>query len=261
MPLIYRNAGAWGPGKAARLTSLEADGNIHDLDGRVRSLEENPPEAVGIDHFGVSGNALTVHLTDGSIQGPFTLPSAQWRWAGEWQPLTAYYVLDLVAQGGSIYLVQHNHISDAIFAPDAEDVLGFRYARLIAPPEQPYDVGMFHAGAVLGAEFVLLQHVATRSFVIPAGFAESTAYLLKPVSAEDISLAIHKNADLIGHLEFNVDENVLSDGGQLGSFVGLTPPTEIQFARTDRLCIFSPNVADATASGLSITFAARTGTI
>ena len=120
---------------------------------------------------------------------------------------------------------------------------------------------MFHAGVIPGAEFVLLQHVATRSFVIPTGFAESTAYLLKPVSTENIALAIHRNADLIGHLEFSVDENVIGDGGQLGSFVGLTPPAEIQFARTDRLRIFSPSVVDATAFGLSITFAARTGTI
>ena len=43
MPLIYRNAGAWGPGKGARLTSLEADGNVYDLDSRVLNLELNPP--------------------------------------------------------------------------------------------------------------------------------------------------------------------------------------------------------------------------
>jgi len=261
MPLIYRNAGAWGPGKGARLTSLEADGNVHDLDGRVRNLEDNPPEGIGIDHFSVSGNALTIFLSNGSTHGPFSLPSASWRWAGEWQPLTLYYTLDLVAQGGSIYLVQHNHTSDATFAADAEDIDGFRYARLLSPPDQPYDVGMFHAGGIPGDESVLLQHVATRSFVVPIGFADSTAYLLNPVSTENIVLAIYKNADLIGNLEFNIDENVLGDGGQLGSFVGLAPPAEVQFSRTDRLSIFAPDVADATASGLSITFAARAGTI
>jgi len=193
--------------------------------------------------------------------GPFTLPSAQWRWAGEWQPLTLYYTLDLVAQGGSVYLVQHNHTSDAAFTADAEDTAGFLYARLIAPPDQPYDVGMFHAGAIPGDESVLLQHVATRSFVLPIGFADSTAFLLNPVSTDNISLTIYKNAELIGHLEFNIDENVLGDGGQLGSFVGSTPAAEVQFSRTDRLSIFAPDIVDATASGLSITFAARAGTI
>ena len=64
MPLIFRNAGAWGAGKGARLTSLEADGNVYDLDSRLLGLENNPPAAVSIDHFTVSGNALTIYLTN-----------------------------------------------------------------------------------------------------------------------------------------------------------------------------------------------------
>jgi len=244
MPLIYRNAGAWGPGKGARLTSLEADGNVYDLDSRLRNVELNPPAAVSIDHFGVSGNALTIFLTNGATQGPFTLPSAQWRWAGEWQALATYYALDVITYAGSVYLVRHNHTSDATFAADAEDATGFRYA---AP--------------IPGDQSVLLQHVATRSFVLPVGFADSTAYLLNPVSTENISLAIQKNADLIGHIEFNIGENPVTDGGQLGTFVSVSPPAEIQFSRTDRLTVLAPDVADATASALSITVAARTGII
>ena len=262
MALIYRNAGPWGPGKGARLTSLEADGNVLDLDSRIRNLEDNPPEAIGIDHFSVSGNALTIYLSNGSTHGPFTLPSASWRWAGEWQPLTLYYALDLVAQGGSIYLVQHNHTSDAAFAADAEDIEGFRYARLLAPPDQPYDVGMFHASIVPGGGNLLLQHVATRSFVLPIGFADSTAFLLTPVDSDSIALPIHKNAELIGHIEFNVGEGSVGAGeGQLGTFVGVAPAAEVQFNRTDRLTVFAPNVTDGIAADLSITFAARTGTI
>lgn len=261
MALIYRNAGAWGAGKGARLTSLEADGNVYDLDSRVQNLELNPPAAVSVDHFSISGNALTIFLTNGASQGPFTLPSAQWHWAGEWQPLTAYYALDVIAYGGRIYLVQHDHLSDATFAPDAEDGTGFRYGLLLAPADQPYDVSMFHAAQIPGDQSVLLQHVATRSFVLPVGFAESTAYLLEPVSTENISLAIQKNADLIGHIEFNIGENPVTDGGQLGTFVSVSPPAEVQFNRTDRLTVFGPDVADATAAELSITFAARAGTI
>ena len=262
MPLVYRNAGAWGAGKGARLTSLEADGNVYNLDGRVQSLEQNPPLAVGIDHFSVSGNALTIVLTDGSNHGPYTLPSAQWRWAGEWQPLTNYYVLDLIGYAGSIYLVQHNHVSAAAFAPDAEDVQGYRYARLIAPTDQPYDVGMYHPAAVPGDGSVLLQHVATRSFVLPVGFADSTAYLLTPVSTDSIALPVQKNGIEIGHIEFNLGEGVVDDDdGQLGTFVGIAPAAEVQFTRTDRLTILAPDIADDDAAGLSITFAGRAGTI
>jgi len=262
MPLIYRNAGPWGPGKGARLTSLEADGNVYDLDSRLRNVELNPPAAVSIDHFGVSSNALTVFLTNGATQGPFTLPSAQWRWAGEWQPLTTYYALDVIGYAGSVYLVQHNHTSDIAFAADAEDATGFRYALLIAPPDQPYDVGMFHGSALQGNGSVLLQHVATRSFVLPTGFAGSTAFLLTPVSTDNLSLPIHKNSELIGHIEFNISEGIVGDNeGQLGTFVGITSAAEVQFERTDRLAVLAPDVVDGSASNLSITFAARTGTI
>ena len=262
MPLIYRNAGVWGAGKGARLTSLEADGNVYDLDVRVQSLELNPPLAIGIDHFTVAGNALTIYLTDGSSHGPFTLPSAQWRWAGEWQPLTQFYALDLIGYAGSIYLVRHPHVSAAVFAADAEDVEGFRYVRLIAPADQPYDVGMYHPATIPDDGSVLLQHVATRPFVLPLGFAESTAYLGAPVSTENIALSIFKNADVIGTIEFNIDEGLIADeGGQLGTFVGATPAPQVQFLRTDRLSIKAPDLSDDTAAGLSVTFAGRAGTI
>jgi hypothetical protein len=262
MPLIYRNNGAWGSGKGARLTSVEADENVYNLDGRLQELELNPPLGIGIDHFSVSGNALTVHLSDGSAHGPFTLPSAQWRWAGEWQPLSQYYALDLIGFAGSIYLVRHPHASAAVFAPDAEDVEGFRYVSLIAPADQPYDVGMYHPATIPGDGSVLLQHVATRPFVLPLGFAESTAYLLAPVSTDNIALSICKNADVIGTIEFNIDEGLIPDeGGQLGTFVGVTPAAQVQFLRTDRLSITAPDLSDATAEGLSVTFAGRAGTV
>src|SRR6185503_14664436 len=100
-------------------------------------------------------------------------------------------------------------------------------------------------GPIPGDQSVLLQHVATRSFVLPAGFAQSTAYLLDAVSTESISLPIRKNADVIGHLEFNLDENPVADGGQLGTFASLSPAAEIQLDRTDRLAVLAPDVADA----------------
>ena len=121
---------------------------------------------------------------------------------------------------------------------------------------------MFHPATVPGDGSLLLQHVATRSFVLPIGFAESTAYLLAPVGTESIVLPVQKNGVLIGHIEFNLGEGAVSgDGGQLGTFVGVTPAAEVQFVRTDRLTIWAPDTADDTAAGLSITFAGRAGTI
>ena len=268
MALIFRNTGPWGPGKLARLTSLEVDGNMADLDGRVQALEDNPPEALSIDHFTVAGNLLTVHMSDGSTQGPFTLPAAQWRWLGEWQPATQYYGLDVLAHGGSVYLVQHDHMSAGAFDAAAEGTDGFFYALLLAPFEQPYDVGMFYAGALPGDGSTLLSHAATRPFVLGDTFADSVAYLAVAVSTENLSLPVQQNGIDVGAIEFTIGENVDADGGQLGSFVGLSPspspspsPPGIHFARTDRLTVLAADVADATAAGLSVTFAGRQGLI
>ena len=120
---------------------------------------------------------------------------------------------------------------------------------------------MFHASIVPGGGSLLLQHVATRSFVLPVGFEASTAFLLTPVDTDSIALPIHKNGGLIGHIEFNVGEGIVGAAeGQLGTFVGESA-AEVQFERTDRLTVLAPDVADGIAADLSITFAARTGTI
>ena len=70
---------------------------------------------------------------------------------------------------------------------------------------------------------------------------------------------------LIGHLEFEPGENTTSDGGQFGTFLPLTPAPDIQFDHGDRFKVVAPELdaatPDATAAGLSITIAARTGTI
>ena len=76
---------------------------------------------------------------------------------------------------------------------------------------------------------------------------------------------LYKNDDLIGHLEFEPGSNTTSDGGQFGTFVPLTPPDDIQFDHGDRFKVFAPELdpptPDDTAAGLSVTIAARTGTI
>ncbi|MEY9829824.1 hypothetical protein ABIA25_001639 [Sinorhizobium fredii] len=74
MPIIYRTAGAWGAGKGSNLTPTEVDENFHDLDERVDALETDPPSPVEISNITQAGNTITVHMSDGSTFGPFTLP-------------------------------------------------------------------------------------------------------------------------------------------------------------------------------------------
>jgi hypothetical protein len=111
----------------------------------------------------------------------------------------------------------------------------------------------------------LLQHVAARSFVVPGDFLQSVAFLKVAATRETITLELHKSDDLIGHLEFEPGVDTTSDGGQFGTFIPLTPPDDIQFDHGDRFKVFAPELdpptPDDTAAGLSVTIAARTGTI
>ena len=163
---------------------------------------------------------------------------------------------------GAIYLVQHNHTSEGSFDPSAEDPDGFLYALLLEAPQQPYDVGMYFGDNLPNDESVILQHVATRDFVITTDFGQSVAFLATAVTLEDLTLSIYKNDELIGTLIFEIGVDVVSPGaGQFGTFAAASPTAEMAFSRTDRLIVTAPAAAYDTPAGLSITFAGRTGTI
>ena len=109
---------------------------------------------------------------------------------------------------------------------------------------------------------MLLQHVATRSFVLPIGFEASTAFLLTPVDTDSIALPIHKNGELIGHIEFNVGEGMRRGWRGPARHVCRGDACGRGPVRAHRSAdVLAPDVADGIASDLSITFAARTGTI
>src|SRR4029078_13260120 len=99
MAIVYRtNDGArWGAGKGSNLAPAEEDVNFWEVVQRLVSLETNPPSAVRIDEITVAGNQMTVHLTDGSTRGPFTLPTAQWRWTGARRAGTVFFRHDILS--------------------------------------------------------------------------------------------------------------------------------------------------------------------
>ena len=105
--------------KGSPLTSDEGDANIRTLRDMVQDLIDNPPTAVSVSNITVSGNQMTVWLSDGSSMGPFALPVAVFSWRGEWLPSTGYFELDIVTNDDSIYMVMYNHTSGLEFDPDA----------------------------------------------------------------------------------------------------------------------------------------------
>jgi hypothetical protein len=258
MAVIYRNAGSWGSGKGARLTSLEVDENFYDHELRIADMEANPPSAVSIASIDVTGNQMTINLTDSSRLGPFTIPTSQWTWKGEWSASTLYGKFDVLSNEGSIYLVLVAHTSESTFAPDAENEDGFYYALLIEVPSQPYDIGLYYGDVIPNDGRIILQHIATRDFVIGPDFGVSSAFLTDQVTEGDLVLDVYRNETMLGTVTFEIGENIESSGdGQFGVFAQLSPAGDMEFSRLDRLTFRAPTSAYNDPAGLSLTIAAR----
>ncbi len=104
---------------------------------------------------------------------------------------------------------------------------------------------MYYGDTIPDDGRVILQHCATRDFVIAADFGISTAFLENAVTEDDLVLDIFKNGTQIGTLTFALGENLESPGdGQFGTFAQLSPPGDMEFTRTDRLTIRAPVTPD-----------------
>jgi hypothetical protein len=275
MGMTFRTVGAWGSGKGADLVAAEVDENFWELMQRLTALETNAPAAVSIDTIEVNANQMTIHLTDGSTQGPFTLPTSEWHWTGAWRTNTVYFVNDLFSFDGAIYQVLVAHTSDATsFDPNALSGSGYVYNLLLDRPTQPYDCSMFFNYAIPVDGQLLLQHTAVRDFVIPGDFHLSKAFMRVAPTDQILIFEIRKvdNAfeteTVIGTVTFDPADtaNQTFDGGQFGVVAGLgSPVDDVQFTAGDRLNVYSPavspDVQDSTAIGLSLTIAAETGTV
>jgi hypothetical protein len=131
--LLYRTAGAWGPGVGANLTPAQVDANFYDISTRVQFLELHPPEPVLITSFTTNGDQIFIHMSDGTINGPVTLPVVRWNSRGAWTPSTVYFQDDIViGPDSAVYLVKRNHTSSASsFDPYANDGAGHDYYSLL----------------------------------------------------------------------------------------------------------------------------------
>lgn len=258
MAIVYRTNGVWGAGQGSDLSAPQIDENFHTLHLRVEDLENNPPVAVSIDHFTVEGTLLTITMTDGSEQGPFVLPVAQWRWTGPWQAVTQYFVGDIVEESGNTYFVRVQHISEATFDPTLTTVDGLVYQLILAKAQQPYDLGMYFNDRVPGGTDLLMIHAAVRDFSIPVNFEGSVAFLNTATSSSAIVLPVYKNAgEIIGTITFTPGQN-LEGFGQFGVFLSTDLDNPAEFESGDRLSIGQPYEDDVSASHLAVTIVCTT---
>ena len=142
--IIYRTSGPWGAGTGANLFAAQVDGNFHDVATRVKFLELNPKEPIQITSFDTLGGSLYIHMLDGSVQGPLTLPAIRWNFRGVWQVSTVYSVDDVVVGPDSaVYIVTLAHTSSAsTFDAGANDGLAHDYySKLLSAPAATLPTG------------------------------------------------------------------------------------------------------------------------
>jgi len=157
MAYTFRTSGPWGPGIGMDLTPTQVDQNFYQA---IQDIQAKAAQGVGISNFVVTGNQMTVVLTDHTLLGPYTLPMAQISFRGEWVPNTDYYAGNVITHAGSTYMVEVNHTSAATFDPGANDGAGNDFYGL------------------------LLQNPAC---TIPAG--GPTGYFLRKATSADYSVA------------------------------------------------------------------------
>lgn len=251
MAISYRTNGAWGSGIGTNLTAVQVDENFYTLHLRVLDIEENPPEAVGIDHFVIEGALLTIVMTDASEHGPFVLPMGQWRWTGEWAPSTTYFLGDLLTESGNLYFVRQQHISDLTFDPDLFTVDGAVYVLVLPRAIFLLELSFYEKDVIGEGEGIIWQFVASRDFTIPALFAAAQAYLRVATLENSITLPIFLNASVIGQISFLLGITTDVQGGQYGTYSS-TSDDAIEVVAGDIIAIGQPYDADIAAAGLTV---------
>jgi len=147
MTISYVTSGPWGAGTGAFLPAATIDNNFWSLQTSINTLQSDMSTAVvSISAISVTGNQMYITLTNGAVQGPFTLPTGTWHWRGPWAPSTSYTVSDIVQYGIWLYLVTFAHTSAAVFDPGATDGSGHSYYQPILSIQQAAPVQSFVPG-------------------------------------------------------------------------------------------------------------------
>lgn len=242
----------WGLGKGANLTALEIDGNFWELLSRIQAVEDNPALPPAISNIQVVGTQMTIFLDNGVIFGPYTLPSAMIHYRGDWLPGTVYFELDLVlVPGKGVYLVLRDHTSATTFDPAAIDALGRPVYRWLLPTATAdYDVGFFHPGRIGYSAEIMFQFIVPRTFTLPRALVGSY-FRLRIAPTAIMDLDVLQNGSLIGTIRFNPAVN----SGTVPESITWPGNEDVRFLAGDLLQVREPATEDATAAGLTATFA------
>lgn len=249
---------AGGAGTGGNLTPLQFDENMWALLTRIQALENDPPEAVGVDNFTVIGSQFQVNMSDGSTRGPYDLPIATFRDVGIWTnslPLLELDFFSVPHYGYYRTLIAHTTpVAPAGFDPDAIDedsgspTFGQPLYQLVYGDDTAvYDFGFFYPGKPgIGVDdgAAIAGHVFVKTVTLPAELPGSEARL-KVAAAADLSFPIEHDGDEVGSVDFAAGETE-------GTF---TFDDDVEVAIGDVVTLMKPTAVDVSARELSVTFA------
>lgn len=189
--LIFRNAGAWGPGKGSRLTSLEVDDNFFSLKQAVEDLQLNPTLPLEITDVTISGRTVTFHLSDLTTTFSVDMPLAQFRFRGDWLPATDYLSSDFFSHSDGLYIVLQDHTSNPTFSSTDGNVNGPYYRLVIKAPSEVFEIPVYVRDLALQGS-PLFERVIVQPVVLPANLPGSFA-ILRNAPTNDLTLDICLN--------------------------------------------------------------------
>lgn len=267
--IIYRGPGPWGAGQGSNLTAGQVDDNFYLLYSMIQAAQDHGNGA-GIDYFVVTGNQIYIHLTNHQVEGPYTLPVAQFNFRFGWTANTLYNPMDVFTYAGAVYLTLVENTESAFNASliiDGQQV----YALMLAEPTldnllpthgsagqvlqlngnspntaewvtPTRNIALFVEGSPESGE-LLLQYLCPESMTLPQDLIGSLAYSNSAPNA-DVEFSLYKNAVFIGSINFTPSPDNIT----------VSFPHAVSFVSGDILTLYAPENSSADSHMTNISF-------
>lgn len=243
------NPPLWSAYSGNRLPNTIADQNMYNIKVAVEELQDNPPSPDEIASITTLGVSWVVSFDSGR-QITVPVQVLQWRWRGIWQAGGAYQAFDgFMVEGIGLFSVNIDHTAALTFDPDreigGEPVYNAIYEDGTAANSAIiYDIG-FSYGPKLADNVsdTLWDFVAVRAYTIPT-FGHIAKLREAPSTSEQV-IPLFYGSTQIGTISFIIGAN---DGDII-----ITSETDVAYGEI--LSAGKPDNLDATAAGLSVTFA------
>ena len=251
--LIFRtdDGTKWGSGKGSPLRPDEVDNNFWTVLAAIINLQDNPVQPYQISNIVVSGNTMTIELSDSvTTFGPFILPVAMFNFTGAYVGNFDYEANDLFVADGGMYWVVRAVTSEPTFNAAQVDGAGAVF-QLVFPYSQTLDIGFFWPGLPgtgISSGKPIFAMRAARAFYLEASLPGSV-FGLDTATTGSLSFPLQKNGTVIGSLDIGAGQTVPA----------VTFNSTIQFYTGDILKVMRPTAVDATAADFTATFVATRG--